>query len=249
MKSPFTASHNPLFPHEEFLNRHIGHSASEVKQMLDTIGVNSLNQLIEETANIRLNRSLNLPEALTEPELLRHLKAIGAKNKIYKNYIGMGYTDTFTPNVILRNILENPAWYTAYTPYQAEIAQGRLEMLINYQTLVIELTGMPIANASLLDEGTAAAEAMNMLFHHKKANKKDANVYLVSDKVHPQTIEILQTRAIPVGIIVEVTNRTDTDITRSDVSEQWYNILILKASLQIFLPLLRQPTKTMCWFL
>jgi glycine dehydrogenase len=219
MSSPFTATHNPLFPRNQFHSRHIGHSAAEISAMIKAVGVESLDQLIEETipSNIRLNRSLNLPAALTEQELLDHVKQLGSKNKIYKSYIGMGYTDTHTPTVILRNILENPAWYTAYTPYQAEIAQGRMEMLINYQTLVMELTGMPIANASLLDEPTAAAEAMAMLYHHKKPSKKAASVYLVSDKLHPQTIEVLTTRATPIGIQIEVTNFLTADITRADV--------------------------------
>ena len=150
----------------QFAERHIGPRPSEIKEMLQKIGVDTLDELVAQTipANIRLDKSLDLPAALNESELLDHMKALGKKNKNYRSYIGMGYYNTVLPGVIQRNILENPGWYTAYTPYQAEIAQGRLEALLNYQTMVTDLTGMEIANASLLDEGTAAAEAMILLY-------------------------------------------------------------------------------------
>jgi glycine dehydrogenase len=142
---------------DHFINRHISPLANDTETMLKTIGVSSLDQLIDETipAHIRLKERMKLPEPMTEAELLNMLGKISAQNKLYKNYLGMGYYGTHTPNVVLRNIFENPGWYTAYTPYQAEIAQGRLEALLNYQTMIIDLTGMEIANASLLDEGTA----------------------------------------------------------------------------------------------
>ena len=185
---------------DEFIYRHNSSMANDTEAMLKTIGVASLDQLIDETipAHIRLKKRMDLPEALTEAELLAMLHKIASKNKIYKNYLGQGYYGTFTPNVVLRNIFENPGWYTAYTPYQAEIAQGRLEALLNYQTMVIELTGMEIANASLLDEGTAAAEAMHML--HAETKKTTANKFFVSELVFPQTIDVLKTRTEPIGV-------------------------------------------------
>ena len=145
---------------------------------------------------------MNLPEALSESRFIEHMKGLAQKNKNYRSYIGMGYFNTILPGVIQRNILENPGWYTAYTPYQAEIAQGRLEALLNYQTMVSELTGMEIANASLLDEGTAAAEAMIMLYNSRSRQQKADNIFkfFVSELCFPQTIEILKTRAIPIGI-------------------------------------------------
>jgi len=159
-----------LTPTEKFENRHYGHFGEDFQAMLATVGAKSLEELVEQTvpASIRLSKPLHVCQAQGEHEFLSNFKKISQKNKIFKSYIGMGYYDTHTPNVILRNILENPAWYTAYTPYQAEIAQGRLEALINFQTMVIDLTGMEIANASLLDEGTAAAEAMTMLLTKTK---------------------------------------------------------------------------------
>lgn len=182
-----------------FASRHIGVRTKEVEQMLNILGVASLEELIDRTIPqaIRLNRELDLPSALTEAEALTKLKAIASQNKVYRSFIGMGYYNCFTPPVILRNILENPGWYTAYTPYQAEIAQGRLEALLNYQTMVIELTGLEIANASLLDEGTAAAEAMSMSY---AVAKNKANAFFVDQGCHPQTIEVIKTRANPLGI-------------------------------------------------
>jgi glycine dehydrogenase len=158
---------------DEFIYRHNSSMKNDTEAMLKVIGVSSVDQLIDETipAHIRLKQRMQLPEAMTEFELLAYLKDVSEKNKIYKNFIGQGYYGNHTPNVVLRNIFENPGWYTAYTPYQAEIAQGRLEALLNYQTMVIDLTGMEIANASLLDEGTAAAEAMHMLHAESKNTK------------------------------------------------------------------------------
>jgi glycine dehydrogenase len=185
---------------DRFINRHISPMANDTESMLKTIGVSSLDQLIDETipAHIRLKERMKLPEPMTEAELLNMLGKISAQNKLYKNYIGMGYYGTHTPNVVLRNIFENPGWYTAYTPYQAEIAQGRLEALLNYQTMIIDLTGMEIANASLLDEGTAAAEAMHML--HAECKNDKANKFFVSELCFPQTIDVLKTRTEPIGV-------------------------------------------------
>ncbi|HUS37311.1 MAG TPA: glycine dehydrogenase (aminomethyl-transferring), partial [Verrucomicrobiae bacterium] len=172
--------------------------------MLETLGHKSLDELIDATVpkGIRLNRALKLPEAKSEYNLLRELRGIAAKNQVFKSYIGMGYYGTITPAVIQRNILENPGWYTQYTPYQAEISQGRLESLLNFQTMVADLTGLPISNASLLDEGTAAAEAMHMAFSLKGSDEK--NALFVSELCHPQTIEVVKTRALPLGIEVVV---------------------------------------------
>ncbi len=201
---------------EKFEQRHLGKSNEEMKTMLSLVGVNSLDELIDQTVPnaIRLKKALNLPEAKSEYNFLKEFKQIMSKNKVYRSYIGLGYYNTITPPVILRNILENPGWYTAYTPYQAEIAQGRLEMLINYQTMVTELTGMEIANASLLDEATAAAEAMIMLHSARKPSKKNANAYLVSETCFPQTIDVLKSRAMPLGIELKIKK-----IEASDVSD------------------------------
>lgn len=191
---------------EAFENRHIAPNADDTKKMLETVGVNTLDQLIEETvpAKIRLKNPLNLPQAQSEFDYLNNLKITASKNKIFKSYIGQGYYDTITPGVIQRNILENPGWYTQYTPYQAEIAQGRLQALLNYQTMVMDLTGMEIANASLLDEGTAAAEAMFMQYSTRKNDA--ANIFFVSEHVLPQTIDILKTRSNPLGIELLIGN-------------------------------------------
>src|SRR5210317_994524 len=187
-----------------FIERHNGPRASEIPQMLEDVGVNSIDELINKTlpTSIRMKGDLKLPEGMNELEYLDHLKEIGAKNKIFKTYIGMGYYGTITPGVILRNILENPGWYTSYTPYQAEISQGRLEALLNFQTMVSDLTAMPLANASLLDEGTAAAEAMIMLFNARSraAVKAGQNKFFISEGLFPQTREVVVARAIPLGI-------------------------------------------------
>jgi glycine dehydrogenase len=190
---------------DRFERRHIGPSETETQTMLKVLKVNSLDELIEQTVppSIRLKKPLDLPPALSEFEYLQELKKAALRNRVMRNYIGMGYAGTITPNVIVRNVFSNPGWYTQYTPYQAEIAQGRLESLLNFQTMVSDLTALPIANASLLDEGTAAAEAMNMFYHEKNKRAKageEANEFFVSDTVLPQTIDVLKTRALPHGI-------------------------------------------------
>ena len=206
-----------LSSYDTFVNRHLGPRPNDVATMLKTIGVTSLDQLIDETvpSTIRANKDLDIPEAQTEYEYLAELRTIAAKNKEYKTYIGLGYYGTITPPVILRNVFENPGWYTQYTPYQAEIAQGRLEALLNFQTMVSDLTGLPIANASLLDEGTAAAEAMAMMYSqvNKKRKKNPATQILVSDKVFPQTLDILITRAKPLNIEIVVGDWSTFELT------------------------------------
>ncbi len=189
---------------DRFAGRHIGPSDTEVAQMLAEVGVDSLDALIDRTIpdDIRVEKPLDLPGPVTEFELLEYAERVAAKNDVFRSYIGMGYHDTITPPAILRNVFENPAWYTQYTPYQAEIAQGRLEALLNYQTMVTDLTGLEVANASLLDEGTAAAEAMMML--HRVSKREARNTFFVSELCHPQTIEIVRTRAVPIGVEVEV---------------------------------------------
>ncbi|MGG8497181.1 aminomethyl-transferring glycine dehydrogenase [Tenacibaculum sp. TC6] len=198
-----------------FQLRHIGPRAKDQEKMLKSIGVDSLDQLIYETIpdDIRLQNELDLAPAMSEYEYLNHINDLAAKNKVFKSYIGLGYHEAIIPSVIQRNILENPGWYTAYTPYQAEIAQGRLEALLNYQTLVCDLTGMELANASLLDEGTAAAEAMALLFDVRERNKKKngANKFFVSNEILPQTLSVLETRAIPIGIELVVGNHEEFD--------------------------------------
>lgn len=191
---------NPIEHPDKFINRHIGPSEKDITEMLKAIGVDNIEELIQETIpeSIRLSQDLEIDSPLTEYKLIEHLKELAGKNKVFKSYIGLGYHPTHTPAVIQRNILENPGWYTQYTPYQAEIAQGRLEALMNFQTAIIDLTGLPIANASLLDEGTAAAEAMSML--HATAKNKAANIFFVSEECFPQTIEVLKTRSKPQGI-------------------------------------------------
>ncbi|MEN7548169.1 aminomethyl-transferring glycine dehydrogenase [Rapidithrix thailandica] len=200
---------------EKFETRHNSVSGAQLSEMLKVVKADSLDQLIEETIpqNIRLKKRLNLPEAKTEFDFLKEFKALAVKNKLFKSYIGLGYHNCITPNVIVRNILENPGWYTAYTPYQAEIAQGRLEMLLNFQTLISDLTGMEIANASLLDEGTAAAEAMSMFRATRKKDKKTANKFFVADTCLPQTIDILKTRCEPIGVELEVGDYTTLALT------------------------------------
>ena len=208
------------FQKSPFAYRHHGMSAADHQHMLETIKAKDLEQLIAETIpdGIRLKSDLAIPSALTEEEFLVEFRKIAQKNKVHTSYIGQGYYDTFLPAVIQRNILENPAWYTAYTPYQAEIAQGRMEALINFQTMVSDLTGMELANASLLDEATAAAEAMTMLYGQRKGSKKKtANTFYVSDKVYPQTLDVLYTRSAPLGIRVEVGELAKLDVTRDDV--------------------------------
>jgi len=208
-----------------FAKRHIGISSSELVEMLNVIGVSSLDQLIDETvpAGIRMSKELNLPEALTENEYLTMLRSIASKNKIFKTYIGQGYYGTITPTVILRNIFQNPGWYTQYTPYQAEIAQGRLEALLNFQTMVSDLTGLPIASASLLDEATAAAEAMAMCegLRNKKRKNNPATKFFVDQHVYKQTLDVLITRATPLFIDVVV-----GDWKTFDFSEDYIGVMI-----------------------
>ena len=192
----------------EYKFRHIGPRPSELEKMLKTINVSSLDELIEQTVpvGIRLDEYIGVPEALSEYEYLNFIKKIASKNKIYKSYIGLGYHDCIVPSVIRRNVFENPGWYTQYTPYQAEISQGRLEALINFQTMIIDLTGMEVANASLLDEGTAAAEAMTMLYRlrSREKQKSGANHFFVANSVFLHTIDVLQTRAEPLGIELDI---------------------------------------------
>ncbi len=200
---------------DSFALRHIGPRKSDLPQMLKTIGADSMEQLINETIpdDIRLSEELSLDPPMSEQEYLAHINELGAKNKLFKSYIGLGYHDCNTPAVIQRNILENPGWYTAYTPYQAEIAQGRLEALLNFQTMVTDLTGMEIANASLLDEATAAAEAMALLFavREREQKKNNANKFFVSEEILPQNLSLLQTRSKPLGIELVVGNHEDFD--------------------------------------
>ena len=189
---------------DQFAPRHIGPTPAEVSDMLSTLGYDSLDALIDATVpeRIRFRAPLSIPAARTEAETLALLRCIAARNKLFRSYIGMGFSDCVTPPVIQRNVIESPAWYTAYTPYQAEIAQGRLEALLNFQTMVGDLTGLPIANASLLDESTAAAEAMGLA--HTIAGKAGKEVFLVADDCHPQTISVVQTRAAARGLTVHV---------------------------------------------
>lgn len=202
---------------DAFALRHLGPRESDLNHMLKTIGVDSLDQLIYETIpdDIRLKNDLNLEAPMSEYEYLTHIQELGKKNKVFKSYIGLGYHPTIIPAVIQRNIFENPGWYTAYTPYQAEIAQGRLEAILNFQTTVIELTGMEIANASLLDEGTAAAEAMALLFDVRTRDQKKNNVnkFFVSEEILPQTLSVLQTRSTPLNIELVVGNHETFDFS------------------------------------
>jgi glycine dehydrogenase len=187
-----------------FSKRHIGPNQKEQLEMLNEIGIGTISELIDQTipAHIRLNRELTIDQAMTEQEYLRHVTALGNKNKVFKSFIGLGYHETIVPSVILRNVLENPGWYTAYTPYQAEISQGRLEALLNFQTMILELTGLEIANASLLDEGTAAAEAMIMFFNSRTRNeiKEGKNKFFLTENAFPQTKDVVIGRALNLGI-------------------------------------------------
>ena len=202
---------------DAFALRHIGPRENDLNHMFKTIGVESFEQLIYETIpdDIRLKNDLNLDAPMTEYEYLNHIQELGKKNKVFKSYIGLGYHPTIVPAVIQRNIFENPGWYTAYTPYQAEIAQGRLEAILNFQTTVIELTGMEIANASLLDESTAAAEAMALLFDVRTRDQKknNTNKFFVSEEVLPQTISVLQTRSTPIGVELVIGNHETFDFS------------------------------------
>ncbi|SDZ39031.1 glycine dehydrogenase [Variovorax sp. YR266] len=209
MPTPALPSLQELENAEEFLARHIGIDAADEARMLPVIGSETRAELIDGIvpAAIRRAKPMRLPAPATEADALAELKVMASKNKVFKNFIGQGYYGTHTPGVILRNVLENPAWYTAYTPYQAEISQGRMEALLNFQTMVCDLTGMAIANASMLDEATAAAEAMTLA---KRSVKSKSNVFLVSGDCHPQTIEVIKTRAAPLGIEVKVSTVSET---------------------------------------
>ncbi len=198
-----------------FVERHVSPDPASIQEMLKAVGVDSIDQLIDQTIpkSIRLAKDLNLPPAKGEYEFLKDFKAVCDKNVVSRNFIGMGYYGTLTPTVILRNILENPGWYTAYTPYQAEIAQGRLEALINFQTLVVELTGMEVANASLLDEGTAAAEAISMFYAKRPRSKKTAEKFFVDQNTFPQTLDVIKTRALSAGVDLHIGSLEDLDLT------------------------------------
>ena len=188
---------------EEFSDRHIGPNQTQIQEMLGALKIDSLETLVRRTVpkSILETKALNIGTRKTEEEALTYLQNIAKLNKVFTSMIGMGYYNTFTPKVILRNVLENPSWYTAYTPYQAEISQGRLEALLNFQQLITDLTGMELANASLLDEGTAAAEAMSMA---KRVTKSKGNIFFVDKDTHPQTIAIIQTRAGPLGFEIKL---------------------------------------------
>src|SRR6185436_7600758 len=198
--------------HYSFSDRHNGPGKAQVEAMLQMVGASSLNELIEKIipSSIRLSDELNIPEGMSEFEFLKELRETANKNQLFRNYIGLGYYNTITPGVILRNIFENPGWYTAYTPYQAEIAQGRMEALLNFQTMIIDLTGMEIANASLLDEATAAAEAMTMFFHTRTKEQEKNNIckFFVAEDCFPQTIDVIRTRSNPLGIELVIGNAT-----------------------------------------
>ena len=193
-----------VFYQEKFVDRHTGPRSTEAQEMLSFLGVQSLDELIEQTvpSQIRLKKPMTLPTALSEKAYLAKVQEVASKNKVFKSYIGQGYYDVTVPGVIQRNVLENPGWYTQYTPYQAEIAQGRLQALLNFQTAVSDFTGLEIVNASLLDEATAAAEAMFMLYNARK--NKDAHTFLVTPNIYPQTLDVLQTRAVPFGVEIRV---------------------------------------------
>ncbi|CAN5401519.1 aminomethyl-transferring glycine dehydrogenase [soil metagenome] len=213
-----------LNPAEKFENRHIGPDEVQIKEMLQFIGADSLDHLIEQTVpkSIQLNKVPELPQAKTEHEFLTNFKKLSKKNNVFKSLIGLGYHDCIIPPVIQRNILENPGWYTAYTPYQAEVSQGRLEALINFQTMVMDLTGMEIANASLLDEGTAAAEAMTMGFDSRKGPGKNSPTFLVDENTLPQTIDVLKTRALPLGIKLNIKTIENKDLK----DDQYFGIFL-----------------------
>lgn len=210
---------------DQFIKRHLGPDENDEKIMLQELGLKSLDELVDKIIppGIKLNKALNLPEGLSEYEYLRHIREIGKKNKIFRSYIGSGYYNTIGLSVIQRNILENPAWYTSYTPYQAEISQGRLEALLNFQTMVSELTGMELANASLLDEATAAAEAMTMFYNlrSRDAIKEGRNKFFADSKIFQNTLSVILTRAKPLGIEVLTGDSADFDF-----DEVFFRLLI-----------------------
>ena len=207
----------------KFAQRHIGISPNELNELLNEIKVKNMDELISETVPAKLlsPERLQIGEAMSEQEYLIHIKEIGKKNKVFKTYIGMGYNDTITPSVILRNVFENPGWYTQYTPYQAEIAQGRLESLLNYQTMIIDLTGLPIANASLLDESTAGGEVMTMFHAAKNKTSTTSNIFFVDDSVFPQTKAVIKTKAELLGIVIE-----EGDALTHSFNENYFAVLV-----------------------
>jgi len=209
----------------EFISRHIGPNEKDTAQMLKVIGEPSMESLIGKTVpqSIRMNHELRIPAPVGEFEYLELIKQISLKNKIFKNYIGQGYYDTIVPSVILRNVFENPGWYTQYTPYQAEISQGRLESLLNFQTMVCDLTGLPLSNASLLDEATAAAEAMTLFLNviNKDHDHLARPKFFVDSAIFPQTKEVLRTRAIPVGIEL-----VEGDYTKAVIDETYFGAIL-----------------------
>src|SRR6478672_936597 len=208
----------------EFADRHVGPNDEEVAEMLEQVKVASVEELINKTIprNILIRKDIDVVAPMSEFEYLSELKKIASKNKVYKSYIGQGYYDTIVPSVILRNLFENPGWYTQYTPYQAEIAQGRLESLLNFQTMVSDLTALPIANASLLDEGTAAAEAMAMVFNHKnKGDKITAPKFFVDQHIFAQTKDVLLTRARPIKVELVI-----GDFTTAELDETYFGVIV-----------------------
>lgn len=209
----------------EFTHRHIGSNEAETRQMLDVTGVKTMEELIEKAvpASIRDSKPLRITEPLSEAEYLQHIHEIASENLVFKNYIGQGYYETITPAVILRNVFENPGWYTQYTPYQAEISQGRLESLLNFQTIVSDLTGLPLANASLLDEATAAAEAMIMFFNQKNRDHEHVGVpkFFVDHAVFKQTMDVLVTRAEPLGIEI-----VKGDYGKAQIDESYFGAMV-----------------------
>src|SRR6185503_4399646 len=200
---------------DRFVRRHIGPDPADIDAMLAVLRRRSLDELVDAAvpANIRMAKPLHLPAGRSEFGVLNELRAMAAQNQVFRSYLGLGYHDCITPPVIQRSILENPGWYTQYTPYQAEIAQGRLEMLLNFQTMVCDLTGLEIANASMLDEATAAAEAMMMC--HRLKHEEDRNTFFVSEHCHPQTIEVVRTRAKALGIEVVVGHHQTASLDRN----------------------------------
>ena len=205
--------------HDSFQLRHIGPRREEIQSMLEAIGVSSIDQLIDETLpkSIRLKGPLQIEEGISEYEFLEHAKQLGNLNTLNRNFIGQGYYGTITPSVIKRNILENPGWYTAYTPYQAEISQGRLEGLLNFQTVISDLTGLEIANASLLDEGTAAAEAVMMLYHSRTREQQKSNIhkFFIDDMCFGQTIEVVKAKAKAIGVDIVIGSVEDLQLDDS----------------------------------
>ena len=209
---------NFLEPNDTFVPRHIGPTAADIQEMLAALSLLSLEALVEATvpSDIRLQGSLTVPSPRGEQDVLAELRGLAGQNHVWRSLIGMGYYDCITPLVIQRNILENPGWYTQYTPYQAEIAQGRLEALVNFQTMIADLTGLPLANASLLDEATAAAEAMTMCAAMSRAAGLERKKFFVSENCHPQTIAVIQTRAEPLDIVLHIGSIRSLDLAQGE---------------------------------